>query len=97
MGLAGLTAVFGMGTGGAPPVSSPESGRGAVRPLGRGGWSGAGHSTARSCGWVVAIHPGRGPRTGRGRRMVIELGPARIGVLRRWWRGPVGVVKPLGC
>ena len=27
MGLAGLTAVFGMGTGGAPPVSSPESGR----------------------------------------------------------------------
>ena len=32
MGLAGLTAVFGMGTGGAPPVSSPESGRGAVRP-----------------------------------------------------------------
>ncbi len=32
MGLAGLTAVFGMGTGGAPPVSSPEFGRGAVRP-----------------------------------------------------------------
>jgi hypothetical protein len=28
MGLAGLTAVFGMGTGGAPPVSSPESARG---------------------------------------------------------------------
>ena len=28
MGLAGLTAVFGMGTGGAPPVSSPECGRG---------------------------------------------------------------------
>ncbi len=27
MGLAGLTAVFGMGTGGAPPVSSPEFGR----------------------------------------------------------------------
>ena len=36
MGLAGLTAVFGMGTGGAPPVSSPESGRGAIKPLGRG-------------------------------------------------------------
>ena len=35
IGLAGLTAVFGMGTGGAPPVSSPESGRGAVKPLGR--------------------------------------------------------------
>ncbi len=28
MGLAGLTAVFGMGTGGTPPVSSPESGLG---------------------------------------------------------------------
>ena len=29
MGLAGLTAVFGMGTGGTPPVSSPEfEGRG---------------------------------------------------------------------
>ena len=27
MGLAGLTAVFGMGTGGTPPVSSPEFGR----------------------------------------------------------------------
>ncbi len=32
MGLAGLTAVFGMGTGGAPPVSSPEIGREAVKP-----------------------------------------------------------------
>jgi hypothetical protein len=32
MGLAGLTAVFGMGTGGAPPVSSPEIGRGVVKP-----------------------------------------------------------------
>ena len=28
MGPAGLTAVFGMGTGGTPPVSSPEIGRG---------------------------------------------------------------------
>ena len=36
MGLAGLTAVFGMGTGGAPPVSSPEGGRDAVKRLGRG-------------------------------------------------------------
>ncbi len=33
MGLAGLTAVFGMGTGVAPPVSSPEIGRGVVKPL----------------------------------------------------------------
>ena len=34
MGPAGLTAVFGMGTGGAPPAWSPESARGAVRPPG---------------------------------------------------------------
>ncbi len=31
MGPAGLTAVFGMGTGGTPRVSSPEGGGGAVR------------------------------------------------------------------
>ena len=37
MGPAGLTAVFGMGTGGTPPVSSPEIGRGGISPLGRGG------------------------------------------------------------
>ena len=33
MGLAGLTAVFGMGTGVAPPVSSPEASRDAVKRL----------------------------------------------------------------
>ena len=32
MGLAGLTAVFGMGTGGTPPVSSPESAGGRSGP-----------------------------------------------------------------
>ena len=32
IGLAGLTAVFGMGTGVTPPVWSPESARLAVRP-----------------------------------------------------------------
>ena len=32
MGLTGLTAVFGMGTGVAPPVWSPEGNRRAVRP-----------------------------------------------------------------
>jgi hypothetical protein len=50
MGLTGLTAVFGMGTGGTPSVSSPESGRGAVRPHGRGesGWIGT--PVVGSCG-----------------------------------------------
>ena len=37
MGLAGLTAVFGMGTGGTPPVSSPEFDRRSVSLSGRGG------------------------------------------------------------
>jgi len=32
MGLTGLTAVFGMGTGGTPSVSSPERGGAAVKP-----------------------------------------------------------------
>jgi hypothetical protein len=42
MGPAGLTAVFGMGTGGAPPVWSPESGRGTIKSAGRGSESGVG-------------------------------------------------------
>ena len=58
MGLAGLTAVFGMGTGGAPPVSSPELGRGAVRPLGRGG-SGVGSLAASWCGGEGSGRPSR--------------------------------------
>ena len=46
MGLAGLTAVFGMGTGGAPPVSSPESDRGAIKPLAAvGGPDGRSHGS----------------------------------------------------
>jgi hypothetical protein len=48
MGLAGLTAVFGMGTGGAPPVSSPEGGRDVVKRLGRGYRPGVG--TRRASG-----------------------------------------------
>ena len=44
MGLAGLTAVFGMGTGGAPPVSSPEISRGGCQaPSTEGGSEGWSH------------------------------------------------------
>ena len=50
MGPAGLTAVFGMGTGGAPPVSSPETGRAAVRPRGPVLW----------VRWVGVTRLGRG-------------------------------------
>ena len=64
MGLAGLTAVFGMGTGGAPPVSSPESGRGVFRPprpsvvpmVGHAGFAGPGRA-------AVAFIPDEGRRT----------------------------------
>ncbi len=53
MGLTGLTAVFGMGTGGAPSVWSPEGGRGAVRPRGHGrsGWVGTRLGPSRA--WSV--------------------------------------------
>ncbi len=44
MGLAGLTAVFGMGTGGTPPVSSPEFDRTVFRPSDRGGFRFVGHT-----------------------------------------------------
>ena len=40
MGPTGLTAVFGMGTGGTPPVSSPENHpRGVEAPRAQSGWS----------------------------------------------------------
>ena len=90
MGLAGLTAVFGMGTGGAPPVSSPESDRGGVSPPDRGG-PGVGHA-CKSSGLrgVVAFHPGRGP----GWTGVVwgTLGTSRSG-FAGFRRGRIGVVK----
>jgi hypothetical protein len=48
MGLTGLTAVFGMGTGGTPPVSSPESGRrGGQAPSAVGGSESWSHSLGK--------------------------------------------------
>ena len=57
MGLAGLTAVFGMGTGVTPPVWSPE-----MRPP--GGQAGAGT-------WFLVV--GHTPESVSGDRSVIEL------------------------
>jgi hypothetical protein len=54
MGPAGLTAVFGMGTGGTPPVSSPEIGRGGISPRGRGGSLAA---DGRTRGWWWQFDP----------------------------------------
>ena len=62
IGLAGLTAVFGMGTGGAPPVSSPESGRGAVKPLGRRWFRWLVTRAGKCRAWRWKNHPSdRGP------------------------------------
>ena len=97
MGPAGLTAVFGMGTGGAPPVSSPELGRGgsaptaAVDALHGIRWS-ATHASVVRHGFVV----GRDPRGSRIVADGIIHGPELVaapGVGRR----RVGVAKPLGC
>jgi hypothetical protein len=82
MGLAGLTAVFGMGTGGAPPVSSPESGRGAVRPpsaVGGSGWSVTRAAGERAGGGGVFIRDA-GPMD-RGRRPMDLTGPADAATL----------------
>jgi hypothetical protein len=54
MGLAGLTAVFGMGTGGAPPVSSPESGRGGGQAPSTVGGSDVGHTRFAGPGRVMS-------------------------------------------
>ncbi len=70
MGLAGLTAVFGMGTGGAPPVSSPESGRGggqappaAVGSVHPGVWVAWRHARVGEPARSIAGDPSRrGPR-----------------------------------
>ena len=80
MGLAGLTAVFGMGTGVTPPVWSPES-----RPA--GGQAGPGVSSVGS----VTRERGHSPLTEPCRdHCPIARAPLR-------GRGPIGVVKPLGC
>ena len=55
MGLAGLTAVFGMGTGVAPPVWSPES-RPAGGQAGPGAIRGVGHTRG---GCTLATNPYR--------------------------------------
>ena len=92
MGLAGLTAVFGMGTGGAPPVSSPEFGREAVRPLGRGGSEEWPHKLTSEFVWG-GVSSWTWPSTDRGAvfrdlSWAIRPGPPPFG-----GRGRSGVVK----
>ena len=62
MGLAGLTAVFGMGTGGTPPVSSPEIGP-PEDQSGRPRWIASDSTAGLTRVVVVALESsGRGPR-----------------------------------
>ncbi len=105
MGPTGLTAVFEMGTGVAPPVWSPGS-----RPAGLFGPAGrevSGGSEATPGVAVVdtsgsSVHPVTNAVRGRWRcrsghgwsRMHRESGAATPG---DWASARVGVVKPLGC
>ena len=103
MGPAGLTAVFGMGTGVAPPVWSPEGGRGAdgAPPV---AWTvrRPAASTLEARSWRLRFPTGVGP-SGRDRhgfgagsapaRSVAPSSPLGRAAARR----RVGVVKLLGC
>ena len=54
MGPAGLTAVFGMGTGGAPRVWSPEGGRGDTQAPPVADDPGPGHVSPIMCGRAIS-------------------------------------------
>ncbi len=102
MGLTGLTAVFGMGTGVAPPVSSPGN-----RPAGGHATPAASSETAvrRSRRRVPIAGPRievvafiLSPDARRGDDATLPGGPAHAEVRSATGRsGGVGVVKPLGC
>ena len=108
MGPAGLTAVFGMGTGVAPPVWSPENrpaGRQARRPQACGGWS---HSRSlQSTPHQDERHLRKEPKRTLGSLASAmdrpDRGPAATGspsqavVPRHDGGEPIGVVKLLGC
>jgi len=103
MGPAGLTAVFGMGTGGAPPVSSPESGRGggqaapaAVDRIHRGGW--VTHAAGRASAVAMANSSAdAGPDGSESSSMMMGAWFTPIPAAPAVGRRRIGVVKPLGC
>ena len=106
MGPAGLTAVFGMGTGVAPPVWSPGNrpAGGQARPAAVDPVSGAivqaGRARSGRRRRVVERSSGRGAadRVGSivGDRLVRRSAPDSRAASRAG-RRRVGVVKPLGC
>ena len=99
MGLAGLTAVFGMGTGVTPPVWSPEK-----RPPG-------GQAGAVAVGWFASYQPGGRPHTTHWKwkwhshsqnsyssdHSPIDCSFARSSRMAPIRGEPIGVVKLLGC
>ncbi len=98
MGLAGLTAVFGMGTGVTPPVWSPE-----IRPAGgQAGrarlsvcWSDTRAGTLRLLLTSLLRESPLGSSPDRGTARPVRRGLWALGV--RIGSGPIGVVKLLGC
>ena len=82
MGLAGLTAVFGMGTGVAPPGWSPES-----RPAG----GQAGPGAIRGVGHTRVARLRCSGSTLQDTLLITVRSPAP------GWGGRIGVVKLLGC
>ena len=103
MGPAGLTAVFGMGTGGTPPVSSPEFARPGINPGGRGGSLPIRLSVAHA-GWRRReIHPGVGP-DGSGIATLRDgdswpepRGPDRFGAATSRGGQAARLLGPVGC
>ena len=99
MGLAGLTAVFGMGTGVTPPVWSPEmypAGGQAGRARDFRGWSHIEATNRDANEWVLLHDSLSNEPYGLARRSMdwlLPLGPwgPRDG------SAPIGVVKLLGC
>ena len=98
MGLAGLTAVFGMGTGGTPPVWSPEKrpAGGEAAPVAVCGSASSAVITPRQ-GVVEAVAPPHGPdKRGSRKRLGTILVNARDPWLRHYSER-IGVVKHIGC
>ena len=88
MGLAGLTAVFGMGTGVTPPVWSPEKcpAGGQARP----------GTMVRTIRWVGHTRGWQSHASDRSRPYRITVRSSRPPRVRGCSE-PIGVVKLLGC
>jgi hypothetical protein len=101
MGLAGLTAVFGMGTGVTPPVWSPEMypAGGQARP-GTGisdGWSHNAPQTLWQMNeWPLLHDILSNEPYGMARRSMVAVTSCRL-IRQEDGSAPIGVVKLLGC